>query len=78
MKPSEIWKEVKELNKSINDFEPWKKEASERKSFLESSLSKLHQIATTLLPFLPQTAGKIIESCSGTINKSQPLFPRVK
>ena len=74
----EIWKEVKELNKSINDFEPWKKEASERKSFLESSLSKLHQIATTLLPFLPQTAGKIIESCSGTINKSQPLFPRVK
>jgi methionyl-tRNA synthetase len=74
----EIWKDVKELNKSINDFEPWKKEAPDRKDFLTTSLVKLHQIATALLPFIPETAGKIIKSTSGTINKSEPLFPRVK
>ena len=74
----EIWKDVKELNKSINDFEPWKKDAAARKEFLTTALIKLNHIATALLPFIPETAGKIIISTSGTISKSVPLFPRVK
>lgn len=73
----EIWKEVKAVNKDINDFEPWKKEAAHRKEFLESSLQKLYHIAETLMPFIPETAGKIMKSSSGTINKSVPLFPRI-
>jgi methionyl-tRNA synthetase len=74
----EIWKDIKELNKSINDFEPWKKESTDRKDFLTEKLLKLNRVATALLPFIPETAGKIIKSTSGTINKSEPLFPRVK
>lgn len=74
----EIWKDVKELNKSINDFEPWKKEAAARKDFLTEKILQLNRVATALLPFIPETAGKIIKSTSGTINKSEPLFPRVK
>ena len=72
-----IWKNIKNLNKSLDEFAPWKKEASVRKDFLLESLKKLQTIGFQLQPFLPETAEKILSSIRGTIKKSPPLFPKV-
>lgn len=73
-----IWSKIKELNKSINDFEPWKKQAEERKEFLMQAIGTLHNQAMLLQPFLPGAAEKILSATSGSIRKSEPLFPRLK
>lgn len=71
-----IWKEIKALNKQIDDFEPWKKLPTERSTFLTIGLQKIQQIAYLLQPFMPGTAAIIMEVTSGTIRKCPPLFPK--
>jgi methionyl-tRNA synthetase len=71
-----IWKEIKALNKEIDDFEPWKKLPPERSTFLTIGLQKIQQIAYLLQPFMPGTAAIIMEVTSGTIRKCPPLFPK--
>jgi len=73
----DIWKTVKDLNREINEKEPWKLTAPERKEQLELWLTSLYGIAKSLKPFLPDTADKIQNSTSGTIEKITPLFPRI-
>ncbi len=73
-----IWSRIKSLNKKIDDFAPWKKAANERKEFLTDCLKTLKSIAYQLQPFLPETAGKIIDATVGEIKKIAPLFPRLK
>lgn len=73
----EIWKQIKTLNKNIDDFAPWKKTAEERKEFLTKSLNEIHQVGNSLQPFLPETAEKILKATSGKITKISPLFPRL-
>jgi len=72
-----IWKQIKDLNKNINDFAPWKKTAEERKEFLTKSLNEINQVGYKLQPFLPETAEKIIKSIQGKIKKISPLFPKI-
>ncbi len=72
-----IWKEIKALNKSIDDSAPWSKKPEERKDFLLQSINKLKSIGLQLQPFIPETAEKIIEATQGKIKKIQPLFPRL-
>ena len=72
-----IWLEIKSLNKFIDDFAPWNKKPEERKDFLLQSINRLKQIGTELLPFIPNTAEKIIKSTEGKIKKSDPLFPKL-
>ncbi|MFA9289016.1 MAG: methionine--tRNA ligase [Weeksellaceae bacterium] len=74
----DIWKEVKKINKQVNEREPWKREAADRKADLEGWLTTLHQIGVNLQPFMPETAEKILAATSGTIEKCQPLFPRIE
>jgi len=73
----EIWKRIKLLNKSTDDFAPWKKTAEERKEFLSNSLNEIHKIGFELQPFLPDTAEKILKATQGKITKIIPLFPRL-
>jgi methionyl-tRNA synthetase len=73
----EIWKKVKEINKQINEKEPWKKSSEERKDDLLQWLQKLQQIGWELQPFMPETGKKIIEVTSNKIKKISPLFPRI-
>lgn len=73
-----IWKKIKDLNKSIDNFAPWKKSPDQRKDFLIKSFEKLNQIAYELEPFLPETAEKIKKAIIGKIKKISPLFPKIK
>jgi methionyl-tRNA synthetase len=73
-----LWLEIKALNKKVDGFEPWKKEAAERRDFLIGSLRELHTIAIVLKLFLPQTGESICSATSGIIMKSIPLFPKNK
>lgn len=72
-----IWKQIKKLNKKIDNFAPWNKKPRERKDFLIQSLKQLNLIAFKLQPFLPTTAEKIIQVTSGKIKKIPPVFPRI-
>src|SRR3989339_10003 len=72
-----IWRHIKLLNKSTDDFAPWKKTPEERKEFLTKSLSEINQIGYELQPFLPATAEKILKATTGKIAKILPLFPRL-
>lgn len=72
-----IWKQIKTLNKEIDDFSPWKKQAKERKKFLLQSINRLKSVAFELQPFIPETAEKILKATQGKIKKIPPLFPRI-
>ena len=73
-----IWQEIKDLNKEIDAFAPWKKKPKERKKFLNQSLTNLYLIGKKLESFLPQTAKKIIDGLTLKIYKIPPLFPKIK
>lgn len=73
-----IWQEIKKLNKSIDDFAPWKKSTSDRKEFLLQCFKTLKSITWQLQPFLPVTSEKILKSVQGNIKKITPLFPKIK
>lgn len=71
-----IWKEIKTLNKTIDEYAPWKKSPSVRKAFLTTSLITLRKIAYQLQPFLPETANKILSGTYNSIKKISNLFPK--
>jgi methionyl-tRNA synthetase len=76
---AEVWKNLREVDKQINQDEPWK---ITEKSTLEEKLRKyiqtLSQSAYDLQPFMPNTAKKILLQFSGEISASDPLFPRLQ
>ncbi len=72
-----IWQKIKTINKMINEKEPWKLESSARSALLSEWLNSLYVIGNQLLPFLPESAEKIIKATSGKIQKIKPLFPRL-
>ncbi len=72
----DLWEEIKKLNKSINDTEPWKLTSEERKPFLTQVIQQINSIAVALQPFLPTTADTILKASSGIIKKCPPLFPK--
>ena len=73
-----IWSKVKDMNKQVNEHEPWKKTPDERRDFIVQCLYTLQKIGILLTPFMPETAEKISQASSGTITKIEPLFPRLK
>ncbi len=72
-----IWKQIKDLNRSVDSFAPWHKEPEERKDFLFQSFKTLKSIAFQLQSFIPETAEKILKATSGKIKKISPLFPKL-
>lgn len=73
-----IWKKIKALNKSIDQFEPWNKTSVDRYDFLKQSLLAISNIGLLLSPFLPSISEFIQENTRGTIKKAKPLFPRIR
>ncbi|MFZ5845544.1 MAG: methionine--tRNA ligase [Patescibacteria group bacterium] len=73
-----IWEKVKTADKFVDEKQPWKLKGHELEEVLNQAISQLHTIATLLLPFLPQTAAKILDQFKGpTIISQAPLFPRL-
>ncbi len=74
-----IWGKISELDRYINENEPWKKQNDDLKNILNHSVSEISKIANNLKPFLPDTASRILDQFKGPkIKSSSPLFPRIK
>lgn len=74
-----IWSRLADLDKHINDNEPWAVEDKDKlKNILTYEINELRIINEIIKPFIPQTSDKI----SASINKekitfSDSLFPRL-
>lgn len=75
-----IWKKISEANKYIDDNKPWKLKKENQKKFeevMKKLLEDLDLISQLLIPFMPETAEKIIEALK-TGKMEENLFPRIK
>lgn len=75
----DIWREIRVLDKQINDSKPWKITDEEKLArVLQSAVDGIRIIAFELAPFLPETAKKISEQFKSSKITPQPsLFPRI-
>lgn len=74
-----IWKKVAEINRYIDQNEPWKLTGDKLQKVLFVSVDNILEIAILLQPFLPETAEKILSQFTANEIKVQPaLFPRIK
>lgn len=73
-----IWIHIRNLDKRLNEWEPWKKTGIERATEWVELIQGIRQVAYDLQPFLPETAEKILKQFSGEIKSASPLFPRLK
>ena len=70
---------MKEADTLINEKEVWKQTGEEKKKELTDLVNRLRQIGTDLQPFLPETAGKILEMFAGPeIKRGENLFNRIR
>ncbi len=73
-----IWDKITEIDKFINENEPWKLSGTKLKEVLEKVVANIKSLAFNLSPFLPETAEKIEKQFTGPKIKSDiPLFPRL-
>lgn len=70
---------IHELDKNISDNKPWKMGDEEATKYLTNvAIPSILIIASKLLPFMPETAKKIISHFSNKkITGLEPLFPRL-
>lgn len=69
---------IKSSDQSINENKPWKVQGEELKSLLALYVDNVRAIGILLQPFLPKTAGEILEQFKGPkIVSGKPLFPRI-
>lgn len=74
-----IWEKIQAADKKIQETEPFKlvkTEPEKAKKIIGELLSELSEIAELLLPFMPETAEKILELIKTGKAPEQPLFPR--
>ena len=73
-----IWENIKRLDKEIDKSKPWGKSGEELKKILKKLVRNLLKIASSLQPFLPETAEKIEKIFTAdNIKAGEPLFPRI-
>jgi methionyl-tRNA synthetase len=74
-----VWREVKNLNKYIEDNKPWELQKTDQKKF-EEVIHKLFyglcDISSAIAPFMPETAEKIKKALK--TKELIVLFPRIK
>ena len=75
-----IWQKIDEANLYLNKKEPWKiKDKDKLKKIFSKLIIDIQKIAKALVPFMPETAEKILEQFSQPkIKKQEILFPRIK
>jgi methionyl-tRNA synthetase len=74
-----IWERLHELDKHINENEPWAIENETKlKEVLEQEINDLREIAVIVEPFIPDAAKKIQKQFGAEkIKSGKPLFPRI-
>jgi methionyl-tRNA synthetase len=74
-----VIEKVNAANIFIDKQAPWKQTGKDKTDTINALISQVQTIATLLLPFIPQTAEKILEQFKGPMILSlPPLFPRLK
>lgn len=74
-----IWKKIRECDALINEKEVWKLTGDEKKHILIDLVSRIRQIGADLIPFMPETAEKILSQYNtGAVVKVEPLFLRLQ
>lgn len=74
-----VWEKVGELDKRIQETEPFKVikiDEEKGKILIKENVEKLYDIAYMLVPLLPETSQKIIESIKQNKKPEEPLFLR--
>ena len=74
-----IWNNIQQINKDINDLQPWavaKTDSEKAKEILLELDIRLLAIAKLLSPFLPTTSQKIQETFGESVTVPEPLFPK--
>ncbi|MBU1000306.1 methionine--tRNA ligase [Patescibacteria group bacterium] len=74
---STIWTHIRNLDKRLNEWEPWNKTNIQKAAEWTELIHGIRQIAYDLQPFLPKTAEKILKQFSGSIKFTPALFPRL-
>lgn len=73
-----IFTRITELNKDINEKEPWKiKDSEELKNLITKYLNEIYLIVINLKPYIPQTCSDILNSFENNFEKTN-FFPRIK
>jgi methionyl-tRNA synthetase len=76
----EIWKLIGELDKKIQETEPFrlvKTEPEKAKQIISELVSEVWKIAYMTEPFLPETSEKIFAALNNPTEPLLPLFPRI-
>ena len=74
-----IWRKISEIDKKLNQEEPWKiLDEKILKEKLINYSKGIVEAVVNLKPFLPETAKKILNQYDGKITSQPPLFPRIK
>lgn len=72
-----VWMHIKNMDKLLNEWEPWKKTGIAKHIYWTELIRGVRQIAYDLQPFLPETAEKILKQFFGKVKSQPPLFPRI-
>ncbi len=74
-----VWTKIQQINKDINDLQPWsvaKTDLEKAKEILLDLDLRLIAIAELLSPFLPTTSKNILDTFGTEIVVPKPLFPK--
>ncbi len=75
---ADIWSRIRQADQLISEKRVWTLKGEEKSQILSELVVTIRQIATDLVPFLPETAEKILEQFGvEKIEKTAPLFPRL-
>jgi methionyl-tRNA synthetase len=77
-----LWAEIAWLNQDVARVKPWELLRSGKVHELHAALGNwiegIQHVALQLLPFLPESSQKVLDSVAGaSIQASRPLFPRL-
>jgi methionyl-tRNA synthetase len=77
-----VWELINMANKYVEETKPWnlakESKAEELRAFIRLLVDCIRSAAEQIYPFMPETAGSIIEQIgSDTVKKGNPLFPRI-
>jgi methionyl-tRNA synthetase len=77
-----IWDKIASTDKLLTEEKPWENlssDSEETKETIRNAALQIRKVGELLLPFLPNTAGKILDAYKGPkVGEIEPLFPRLE